>query len=158
MNYSPSWSLRPQNHTGFTLIEVLLVITLITIVLGLSAPVVRQFQLREQVNVGVSNVALQWRRAALLARHQSENSAWGVAVIGDEAILYRGDSYASRDASYDEALDITAQDQSLSGGASDLNFSPLDGYPDADAGVTLSNGGSYEKSVSINQIGVVEYQ
>lgn len=82
--------------SGFSLIELLLVITLFSIVAAAAYPLSISFyqgQLMSEVQTGLE-ITLQ--RASHHARSQKNDSAHGVKLLADSYVLFQGDSYDSR--------------------------------------------------------------
>jgi prepilin-type N-terminal cleavage/methylation domain-containing protein len=65
-----------SNAHGFTLVEMLLSVSIITLLVGISVPVYASFVGR----------------------------TWGVSVLSDRAVVIKGTTYATRDAAFDETI------------------------------------------------------
>lgn len=143
------------NSAGFTLIETLLVSSLIIIVSGLSLPVARSLQTTNDVDVAVVALAQNVRQAQLLAQSGASDDNWGVRVVVGDITLYRGTSYAARISGFDQQSAIAANITPT--GVSEINFARITGTPSVTGTITLT--GLYGKNgvLTINSHGVVSY-
>lgn len=144
-----------RSQCGFTLVEMLLSITVIGVLAGLSVPLMSSFNNRNDLDIATSAIVQAVRRAETYARGSRGDSAWGVYVQGSSAVIYKGASYASRDNSADEAIGL---DPATVSSQTDINFSRMTGTPSAGASISLSNPASNEsRTVSVNSKGMVGY-
>ena len=141
-------------HAGFTLVELLLSVALMTVLLGISMPVYRTLYVDNDLEIIASITTDTLRRAQVLSYANEGNSSWGVHVSSDSIILFKGSSYAARDASFDEISTLSAG--TTPSGITDIVFTRLSGLPQTTGSITLTtNSGS--KTISINTKGMVEY-
>lgn len=144
-----------SSQAGFTLVELLLSLAVITVVAGLTLPVYASFQTRNELDLTAQKIASQLRRAQTYSRAVSGDSQWGVAVQSGAATLYKGASYATRDTTYDETVSIPGT-IALSG-VSDVPFAELTGYPTTTGAIILTLDADDIRTVSINAKGMVSY-
>ncbi|TSC59106.1 MAG: Uncharacterized protein Greene041619_128 [Candidatus Peregrinibacteria bacterium Greene0416_19] len=85
---------------GFSLIEMLLIISILGITSTLSIPLYRSYQLRTDLALAKDQIIQGLERAKLNARSGKEDTVWGFYI--PEGILYAGASFAGRDAAKDE--------------------------------------------------------
>lgn len=140
---------------GFTLIEVLLSVTIISMMVGLSMPIFQSYQNRNEVELAAQNLAAALRRAQVYARSGSDDSQWGIQIQSNTVTLYKGAVFASRDTTYDETYTIPPT-ISVSGDATTV-FAKLSGLPDAAGTTTLTSVSTDVRTVSINAKGMVSY-
>lgn len=140
---------------GFTLIEVLLSVTILGLLAGLSIPVYASFTRKNDLDITTQQLASAFRRAEQYARAVQGDSTWGVQVQSGQVTLYKGASYASRDTSYDEVIDIP--DSIAVSSTSDVQFAKLSGAPGAAASVTLTGDTNNSRTVTVNAEGMVDY-
>ncbi|QQS58770.1 type II secretion system protein [Candidatus Peregrinibacteria bacterium] len=93
-------------NSGFTLLEILLVVALFTALAGVSLPVSLAFLQKSSLDVTAQNTVQTLRRARTLAQSSAHDMSWGVYAEGGQIILFGGDSYATRNTSFDETLPI----------------------------------------------------
>lgn len=143
-----------MNKTGFTLIEVLLVIVLIATITAFSVPVFSSLVASTELNESVDKVVHSLRRAQLLSEAQSEDSIWGVFIDTNKAVIFAGSTYATRNTNFDE--EYSFNEQINVSGVTEVSFSKLDGEPSVTGLTTLENSfGSHE--ITINNEGVITY-
>ena len=141
-------------HAGFTLVELLLSVALITVLLGISMPVYRTLYVDNDLEIIASITTDTLRRAQVLSYANEGNSSWGVHVSSDSIILFKGSSYAARDASFDEISTLSAG--TTPSGITDIVFTRLSGLPQTTGSITLTTN-SGAKTISINAKGMVDY-
>lgn len=141
---------------GFTLLEVLLAIATLAILVGVSAPVLQNFQGRSDLDAAVMTQVATLRRAEELSRGISNDSQWGVKMATGTATLFKGSSFSTRDSSFDESAEISEY-VSISG-ANEFVFSRLGATTTAIGTTTmlfLTTGDS--RSITVNKKGSIEY-
>lgn len=119
---------------GFTLIEVLLVVALLGSVAGIGVPMYRDYQIRNDLNLATEQVTQGLARARLLSQAGQDDDAWG--FYAPAGILYKGDSYATRDVAYDETYPMPSTIKIQ--GLFEVNYSKLNGKPDNTGEITLT--------------------
>lgn len=144
-----------KNSRGFTLLEVLLVISLISFIGALGAPYFLSFQTKSDLDLTALTVAHNLRRAQLLSQGVDGDSPWGVYVQNGSITLFRGLTYATRNQTYDQIIEI-APTLSVSG-LQEVVFSKLHGEPTSTGTITLDSTINQSKSLTINSKGMVEY-
>ena len=140
---------------GFTLIELLLSVTIIGLLTALSLPVYETFARRNDLDLTAQNVASAMRRAQVYARGNNYDSNWGVKFQAGSATLYRGASYATRTAGFDEA--ITIPGTVAVSGLDDIQFAKLTGVPSATGTLTLTSTTNDSRAITLNAEGMVNY-
>src|SRR5581483_2042007 len=96
-----------MNHEkGFTFVELIVVITLISILGVMSVTFYGNFFNRSAVNNTIDGLINQMRKAQIYAMEGRQYGSWGVRSSGTQFILFQGNSYASRNNLYDETFSI----------------------------------------------------
>ena len=144
-----------QRANGFSLIEVLLSVGIISILAGLSLPVYMSFQNRNDLDIAATSLASALRRAQVYTRGGHGDSQWGVSVQSGQITLFKGSSYVSRDTSYDE-INTMPTSITLSGDG-EVVFTKLTGTPDSATSTTLTSINNDTRTVAINAKGMVSY-
>lgn len=141
---------------GFTMLEMLLSVAIIGIIAGLSAPVFVAFSNRQDIIQAEKNIVDALRRAQQYSANERVNSQWGVRFQPGSVIVFRGASYATRDASYDEISSMPSTvAMSYTG---DIVFSQLYGIPSTTLTQVLSSQvDSTTQTVTMNAKGMVDY-
>jgi len=145
------------NKRGFTLIEILLVLALMTVVAAIMIPISVDYQQRNNLDVAQNIFVQNIRRAQQLSMSGELDSHWGVKVIPGDIVIYKGNDYASRDTSYDEKFDFIISPAIISSGTTEYNFSPVTGIPSPTTGTVFFTDNAYSKQVSVNEKGIVYY-
>lgn len=146
--------MAPKKSAGFTLLEMLLVITIITILMAVSVPLYASLSNRNQLQVSTSLLAQDLYQAQANSRAELNNSAWGVAINGQTITLFQGNSYASRSTAQDVNYVVPTAIQMS--GNSQIVYSRLYGLPTATANFSLSGAGQ-TMPMAVNSKGMVEY-
>jgi prepilin-type N-terminal cleavage/methylation domain-containing protein len=145
-----------MNRTGgFTLIEVLLSVSIIGLLVGLSLPVYESFVRRNDLDLTTQVVAATLRRAQTYARAVNGDSAWSVEIQGSGVTLFRGTSFGSRDTSYDEVASIPGS--ITPGGLGEIQFAKLSAAPNVTGNITLASTTNDTRTISINAKSMVDY-
>lgn len=142
-------------QAGFSLIEVLLSVVIISVLTGLSLPVFNSFQTRSDLDMTAQQIASALRRGQVYSRGNSGNSQWGVHVTSTDVTLFKGATYAGRDTAYDEATAVPANISTTI--PSDIMFSVPAGTPTASASMTLTSNTNETRTITINAKGMVNY-
>lgn len=139
---------------GFSLIEMLLSVSIISLLAGLSLPIYNSFTARNDLSLTTQNVATMIRRAEVYARGNQDDSQWGVNFAASAVTLFKGASYATRISGFDETITIPSTiTLSYSG---DIVMAKLTGIPSATPTITLTSSiTSDNKTVSVNAKGMV---
>jgi prepilin-type N-terminal cleavage/methylation domain-containing protein len=139
---------------GFTLPEILLSLTLMSIIAGMSLPLYRTFNNRNDLDQTIALYAQSLRRAQALSIAQIGDSVWGVKVLSSSILLFKGPSYNSRDQVFDESISFSPT--ITFSGVSEVTFLKRTGVP---SGVGTTTFILYQETrdAFINQKGVIEY-
>lgn len=144
---------RLVKKKGFSLIENLLTVAIIALMASASIPLLSGSLTKNDLNTS-KHISLNIiRKAQGLAMSQSEDSNWGVSLQSNSLVLYKGDSYAARDTSFDESYDLP---NSISiSGFTGTNFQTLSGRPDSTSTILISTSNGESTSITINSMTVV---
>ena len=139
---------------GFTLIEIILVISLVLIVSAATIPSYSKFingrKLQSEQNKLVENI----RYARELAESGKRNSNFGVYFQADRYVLYQGDSYGNRDSSQDQIFELSKNIE-LSN-LNEVNFEKARGTPSATGTLRVTNTANEKfKDIKVNKEGLI---
>ncbi len=137
---------------GFTLIELLMVIAIVAILGATVIPVGSAFLVRNHLKNKTNEVAATARIARLNSLSGKEGSKWGLKIAGGEIVLFKGDSYAARDAAFDQRYRLP---QSITATATELTFDVLTGNASSTATINISSNLGDANVVTINEVGTV---
>ena len=140
---------------GFTLPEILLSITLLTVIGAMIIPAYRLFMVRNDLDIATITLAQNLRRAQSLSQASDGDMTWGVRVGVGGIIVYKGASYVLRDSLYDENTSIPTSISPT--GLNEIVFSKVIGLPNATGTFTLTSQGGEARTIIINEKGMVDY-
>ncbi len=147
-----------RGRDGFTLLEVLMSIALISILAGLSLPFVPRWQQLNDIDIATVSIGQSLRRAQVLSQAISQDSLWGVGVDqgnNDQIVVFKGTSYASRDAAYDEVFDLPSTISVA--GLNEVVFAKMTGLPSNIGTFALTTNTNQTSQVTVNSQGTVGY-
>lgn len=146
--------MRRLNQSGFTIIELVLVLGIIVTITAISAPFYMSLSRGNDLDAATSILAQDLYQAQTYSRNRNQDTQWGVAINGQVITLFSGATYASRNASQD--IIYTVPNSISLTGSSQIVYSKLYGLPVATGSFTLSGGGK-TKTVVVNNKGMIEY-
>ncbi len=141
---------------GFTLLELLISIAIITIIAAISAPVYFSFYSRNDIDVVAMKAAQNIRRAQILAQAGGEDGSWGVSFDNDTMILFQGESFQDRDVDFDESFSIP-QTISVSG-LEEVVFERFTGTPKELGTIEFFLNSGISRNITITEAGVLSYK
>jgi len=142
-----------STQKGFTLIEMLLSVVLISVIAGIGIPIYYSFQQRNELDVTAQVIAQTLRSAQLHARAMDGTDGWGVYVTTGTITLYKGTNYATRADSQDTNTSFTSA--IMVSGLQDINFTPLLGEVQTTGTLILTSKANENRQISINEKGTV---
>ncbi len=143
-----------NSKSGFTLLEMILVASIISIITVMCVPIYASLQKTNSLNVTTNTLVQDLYQAQILSRSEMHNSSWGVAINNTSVTLYAGTSYASRNSSYDSVFYIPTT--STVSGLSEVDYSKFYGLPQTTGTFTIKSGVS-TSTATINAEGMVDY-
>ena len=151
---------QSDNRTGFTILEILLVVGMIVLLVAVSVPALGGWAARSQL----SNFPLQaidsLRRAEARATSGSGNSDHGVHFESGQFVLFEGSTYSAVDPDNQVVslpANMTISAISLTGGGADVIFEKPTGETATDGTITFEytpDGTSI--TVSVNELGLAQ--
>jgi prepilin-type N-terminal cleavage/methylation domain-containing protein len=148
-----------KNKTGFTLMEMLMVISIMIVLtaafFSFQSNLVNSAHLISNTDEIVQTLRLA--RSSSITRYR--DSGWGVFFDADKFILFKGDDYATRDPLFDEEKDLpntlSISNISLNGGTNYIAFEKINGETTNYGSLQLIDNNKI-KIVTINQKGLIE--
>ena len=128
---------------AFTLVEILIAITIVGILLFLTLPMGIKFYRTQQLDTATEEVMQALRRAQLNSMAVDDDQTW--------TVYFESGQYRLEDEVFDTLDDITF------GGLSSITFSKLTGLPTSTGNITLTLDGEV-KTISINSVGRINYE
>ncbi len=140
---------------GFTFPELLLSLSILAIIGGMTIPMYRTFMVRNELDIAVVTVAQNLRRAQALSQAGDGDTTWGLHVGVGSILIYKGASFISRDQNFDEN---TAMPTSIvPSGITDVTFSKVTGIPQVTGTFILTSQSDEIRTITINEKGMVDY-
>lgn len=139
---------------GFTLIELILVIAIISIIALLSAPFYSRFLLQNAVDNTVDQLVGSLRKAQIYSMTGKKGSSWSVNFSSNTLTLYKGaPPFASRaEPGLDETFSVNPN-VSIAG-MTDMTYARSTGLPTGAATIIISSGNNSE-TITVNSEGMV---
>lgn len=137
---------------GFTLIEIILVIAIISILSVSVFTASSRFLITNHLDNSVNNLISSLRTAQINAMNTKGDGNWGVKIENKTITLFFGESYSSRNSVYDETFKIPA---SVSVADTEVVFEKVTGDVSSQININLSDNTGSTAQVSINQEGIV---
>ncbi|MBI4079051.1 MAG: prepilin-type N-terminal cleavage/methylation domain-containing protein [Candidatus Levybacteria bacterium] len=136
---------------GLTLIELLLVISIVSIVSLSATPFYARFLTQNAVSDTTDRIIGSLRKAQIYSMMGKQNSAWGVRYTGNILTLYVWGNTA-----FDE--NFTVGSNITISGLTDIVFAKTTGLPTPSTLTIIITGGNTTKTVSVNAEGAVMRQ
>jgi prepilin-type N-terminal cleavage/methylation domain-containing protein len=144
-----------RHMAGFTLLEVLLSVLIISLLAGIGAPIYETFVRRNDLDITTQSVADAIRRAETYARGNNGDSVWSVEFQPTVVTLFKGTTFSGRDTSYDETISLPG---SISfAGLSEIQFAKLSGAPNNTGTLTYISTTNDTRVITVNAKGMVAY-
>jgi len=150
---------------GLSIIEILMVVSIMALLLSLISPAYHYFQVSTRLNEDTAQLiqAIRLARQRSIAGYNGQvHGLWLESNSGlDRYVLYQGASFAARNVSYDRVVWLTNNvdwsftDLTLTNDDVDINFSTSTGTPD-NLGIIHVNYGGSLRNVVINSAGLIE--
>ena len=150
-----------RNHSGFTLVELLLVVSIIMLLIAGAAPLLGTFFTSTQLNESTSQtkqMVQTARQRALSGMNDSNHGVFFEHNVGtdDRLILYQGSSYATRNTLYDYSITLDAAvSYSTTLPGDEINYDSGTGAPSSTGTVSLEHETRGTSQLLINAVGVV---
>lgn len=148
-------SMASKKIRGFTLLEMMLSLSILGIIFAMTGPLYRVFMVRNDLDIVVSTMVQNIRRAQTLSQVADGDSEWGVHTATGSILLYKGSNYALRDEAFDENTEIP--DNISVSGLVHITFEKKTGIPQSTGTTTFTSVTNETRHVTINQKGMVDY-
>lgn len=149
--------IKNKIHSGFTLVELILVIAIFVIIVGASVPALSSYLARNQIQTQGWELTDTLNRARIQAMTGRGNQDWGVHFDVTQYVLFKGSTYSALDSNNEDHVlpaSIVFSAVSLNGGGNDIIFNLREGDTDEFGSVTIKNNTNGElKTVEVNEVG-----
>lgn len=151
--------MNPKFKTGFTMVELLIVIGIMVIVVSAGASLYSSLQTSTEINELAAQIVQNVRLAQGQSQSGLNNNEHGVQFEPHRYILYQGASYALRDVAYDRIFDV-GEALTLSTTIVDNDVHFLTGLglpvnPGSIGTITIVHAVNGSRFISVNSLGVV---
>jgi prepilin-type N-terminal cleavage/methylation domain-containing protein len=149
---------------GFTLVEILIVISLTVILAAASFPIYSNLQLHTRASEESTRIERVMIMARETARGGRDDSNFGIYFNSVQSpntyTYYKGTSYATRDESLDQVyrFESTTLAAATTWPGNEVNFHRGTGLPDQAGSITLKQFDQDVKIISINELGITTVQ
>ncbi|MEI6532820.1 MAG: prepilin-type N-terminal cleavage/methylation domain-containing protein [Candidatus Roizmanbacteria bacterium] len=145
-------SLQVQYNRGFTLLETIITISIVSVISVLVIPFFSRFLIQNALMTSYDTTIVMIRKAYTYSYYGRNGSNWGIYNNGNTLIMYSGNSYLLRTVQYDET--VTLQPKITISGLTEVNFTERTGA--VGTAITFTVNSPYQsKTIIINKLGQV---
>ncbi len=147
-----------ERANGFTILELLLTIAIVSITAALASPFLQTFQLTADLDTQASTVSSTLRRAQQYSIQGRNTGSWGVYfdTSASQFILFNGVSYFDRDQELDQEFDYNEQIVISTDFGDEIIFSEYLGVPSESGSISMMSSNNALRTIDINEEGVVD--
>jgi type II secretory pathway pseudopilin PulG len=142
-----------KKHLGFTLAELLIVFGIVAVLVGLTAAISNTSINNSEFDRVTDTVRGELFAAQADTIAGTHDSAWGVAFGTNSLTRYKGNSFATRDQTFDLVTDFG--NQVIISGADEVAFTRPYGIPVTSVELSIYDGMRHA-TATINYIGTIE--
>jgi Tfp pilus assembly protein FimT len=160
------YQLPTTNLKGFTLIELILIISTAAVLFAGGAIALSSVLETTYLDTSASRIIQHLRLAQSRSISRYQNDTWGVKFdkdysgTDDRIVLFKGTTYAGRDASWDIAIDmesiISMDNISFTGGGTDMVFTAVTGATATSGSVQVIDSKNNSHTLTINSYGIID--
>jgi prepilin-type N-terminal cleavage/methylation domain-containing protein len=152
-----------DNKSGFTLVEILLVIAIVSIVSAVTIGTYRGLIKKTEVDLTANNIIFDLKRAKANSLGGVDNRSWGVHFVNSSTssdyyeIFSTPTNFANPSVTIEDASflpdTVYFTDPSDIAGSKDIIFEKIRGTLSVDGAIGLSSVDNFSRSITVNQIG-----
>lgn len=152
-------------QSAFTLIEILVVIGILLLVMLTSFTLQTNKLIDTPLETKTNETVEMLRLAQVRSLTRYKDSQWGVyfnanPAADDKVVLFKGATYATRDAAYDIVSTLPSviwfSSITLSGGGSEIDFTKFTGLASTSGTVIILSARGTLRTLSTNSMGIVD--
>ncbi len=143
-----------NSKKAFTLLEVLLTVSILVLSAGVMSPIYFSAKNKEDLSSSVDMVVASLRRAQTLSIGGQHDTSWGVKILNGNIIIFSGNDFLSRNSALDEKI-LTNKNIIISG-SNEFVFDKITGST-SDFGNVILSLKSNSNTISVNKRGIVSY-
>ncbi|MCK9439230.1 MAG: type II secretion system protein [Patescibacteria group bacterium] len=141
-------------NKAFTLLEIILTVSIFVLSASILSPIYLSAKNRDDLSTKTDILVSSLRRAQILSISGQEDSSWGVKILEDSLVVFKGDSYLTRDTSQDDVIAVNKN--ILTEGLDEIVFTKIFGETSNIGDITLKTKNK-EIIISINRKGMIDY-
>jgi len=147
-------------NKGFSLLELLVVIAILSVVAAFTIPFLQSSQTSSQLDADQASVITIIRRAHQQAVSGYQDDAWGIYFDNDQdrIILFKGQSYNSRDTSFDYQYDLASLTELTTSFGQEIYFESRSGMPSAEGDIIIANNNQQTRTITIQANGLIVHE
>jgi len=140
-------------NKGFSIIELLLVIAIFSILVAISNSAYVNFKASSNLKIATTNFVQAVRYAQSNSEVNKNDSKWGVKLLSNQIVIFKGNNYVNREVVFDQLLDLP---KGVSpNGIDEFVFEKMTGS--TTEGITILTNNSGVKNILINEKGTITY-
>lgn len=139
---------------GFSLLELLIVISIFAIFASLTSSTYYSMRAHTNLELATGSLVEAVRFAESSAQSGKSDSKWGVKILTNQIVIFKGDSYAGRVVASDTVFDLS--NGITTSGLSEIVFDKITGGTTM-VGTIILNNGTESRNVVVNGKGTVNY-
>jgi len=156
MENLPNYSkLQKKVRQAFTLVEILLVISLLGIVTLMGLPMINGVVYQNDLDNASMVIVSTIRQAENNSRNGIEDSVWGVRFNYPNIILFKGNTYTTRDSAFDNIYELNSR--LTYSGLTEITFSKMYAIPSTTGNFIITNLNGNSLTININAKGTLFY-
>ncbi|MBM3231538.1 hypothetical protein FJZ28_04420 [Candidatus Peregrinibacteria bacterium] len=140
-----------MTRRAFSIIEVLMTLGIIAVTAGVSVPMYRNYQIRNDLDLAVAQTMHGLTRAQLLSQTGQHDGAWGFRV--PEGTVFQGENYAARNTSLDEV--VTLPPGITVNGVLEVVFERVTGNPSPTGDIIFEGQNGERRTLSVSDEGIL---
>ncbi|MEI7513198.1 MAG: prepilin-type N-terminal cleavage/methylation domain-containing protein [bacterium] len=149
-----AYQIRFNKIKGFSLLELLIVIAIFSIFVGMGTSTYYSMRAHTNLELSTGSLVEAVRFAESSAQSGKADSQWGVKILTNQIVIFKGSSYAGRDTSFDNVFDLSGGVSAS--GLSEIVFEKVSGATVNTGTIVLTNG-TESKNLVVNEKGTVSY-
>lgn len=153
-NKNKKLCLLVSHQGGFSLVELIVVLGIFALLFSVSESVYTSFKSTSNLKIATGSVVEALRYAKTNSEMMKGDSRWGVEILTDKLIIFKGGDYGNRDVLLDQSFDFPSGVKT--GGMSEIVFEKMNGSP-VNVGIITITNNSGSKNITINEKGTITY-
>lgn len=141
-------------NKAFTFLEIILTVSIFVLSASILSPIYLSAKNRDDLSTKTDILVSSLRRAQILSISGQGDSSWGVKILEDGLVIFKGDSYLTRDISQDDVVSVNKI--ILTEGLDEVVFTKIFGETNNIGDIKLKLRDK-EITVGINKKGVIDY-